>query len=983
MKVNKKIIISLFMILVICTNVVFGATNHEYGGDRNSIDITESTIANNLVLDYVGQFIFSLGNIFQSVTEGIMNVLTGDKVFPWADKVIFNTVPLLDVNFINPDPASFFSTSEDSIGIGVIIRNIYFTGLSISLGFMGIIIAILAIRLAISSIGSEKAKYKEAIMTWATSLVLLFGMHYFIAFMFYMNEELVLVGSKILGNTLKESGEELSDAINKSLNESREDLINNFIDKATKNGESIGSKYESLLRDNAEITYLLISNPTIKANTLTLVSGNDQASNKKTGFFDIGGNIWKAGNNVAIGIDSLVSKVSGNLSVSAQEAILIAKGVEAIKTAMRSREVETSEELFDTFMETYDGMSHDELVWQVQNNFIGEYEATDEEIDRVNARESETNPYPDYWLDYIASQGITVPDYNSMSDSELYSLLEQSERKSIERLQNDSVKVYENTVRELESSLGPDNFCTIVYKYALQAVKGELNLGAGKGEILSNLGEYFKQSAWTIDEENGGWSPTKVSVVSAILYTIFVFQSISFFVSYLKRLFMVVVLAVLAPFVVIYDFFKKSTFGANKGGIINSWLRELGTLIFVQTFHAILLAIIMSIIVKAISSSYAKGTEGALDAVGLLAIFALLSLPKLELLVKNIFGLTSGVSDTSLAGGQRSLTAGGMLAMNMGRKLLDNPRKIAHGLRTMVGNKAAKYNNKKGLNGEKEDKTQLPEGQTSEGEGGTGNSNNRIPSNRRLVSGGNSGANGTLSDLGLGSAIQQLTNAVNQQNNILNAQEFEKKSEKRAEGGKEFVSGIAETVAALHGAVAGATISAGFNKNAVSGAITGAGVADKAAETVINVAAEVPGTVVDTAKATAAIGQDITGVVKKVFGKDGGNSSDKKEKNGKNVVGNVTNNITQTTNVNNTIQNSGGSVDTDKLTEKMKEDISDVVTKQIEELKKDSSNYTKSNSNNKSDDAKDIGKQISDTMKKNSKNDRLNNNKRTMNVDDL
>ena len=200
---KKKIFGILLLILIFGTTVIFGVTNKQYAGDQGTIDIKESTIANNLVLDYIGQFIFAIGNIFQTVTGWIMQILTGNNIFPWADKVVFNTIPLLDVNFINPEVNSLFSIAEDSIGIGQVIRNIYFTGLSISLGFMGIIIAVMAIKLAISSIGSEKAKYKEAITTWATSLVLLFAMHYFIAFMFYMNEQLVIVASSILSNTIK------------------------------------------------------------------------------------------------------------------------------------------------------------------------------------------------------------------------------------------------------------------------------------------------------------------------------------------------------------------------------------------------------------------------------------------------------------------------------------------------------------------------------------------------------------------------------------------------------------------------------------------------------------------------------------------------------------------------------------------------------------------------------------------------------------
>lgn len=56
----------------------------------------------------------------------------------------------------------------------------------------------MAIRIAISTIASEKAKYKEAIVHWATALILLFAMHYVISFVFYLNEQLVEVASSMV-----------------------------------------------------------------------------------------------------------------------------------------------------------------------------------------------------------------------------------------------------------------------------------------------------------------------------------------------------------------------------------------------------------------------------------------------------------------------------------------------------------------------------------------------------------------------------------------------------------------------------------------------------------------------------------------------------------------------------------------------------------------------------------------------------------------
>ena len=49
-----------------------------------------------------------------------------------------------------------------------------------------------------------------------------------------------------------------------------------------------------------------------------------------------------------------------------------------------------------------------------------------------------------------------------------------------------------------------------------------------------------------------------MNVVSATCYAIFVVQSLMFLVAYLKRFFYVIILSVIGPIVVVYDYFIKS-----------------------------------------------------------------------------------------------------------------------------------------------------------------------------------------------------------------------------------------------------------------------------------------------------------------------------------------------------------------------------------------------------------------------------------------
>lgn len=219
-----------FMFFTTTLEEVYCATNSQYSTEGISLNDNKQNIIDkilgfltNVILTLLAYCIVGIAGVVQLLVSGMIGLLTWDSsnmIFPWADRIIFNGMPILDVNFLNPAEGSLFKAAGSQAGItaiGISVKNIYFTGLSIALGFLGIIVAVMAIRLALSSIASEKAKYKDAIIHWVTALVLLFGMHYLIAFVFYINEQLVEVASKIVLDVIGTHEEKLS-FLNKNQN---------------------------------------------------------------------------------------------------------------------------------------------------------------------------------------------------------------------------------------------------------------------------------------------------------------------------------------------------------------------------------------------------------------------------------------------------------------------------------------------------------------------------------------------------------------------------------------------------------------------------------------------------------------------------------------------------------------------------------------------------------------------------------------------
>lgn len=213
---NVKKIFCVITILLLLLFGCFGSSvsaevNKKYGNTETAptIDTSESH-DNNSLLGLLATCIITIARLAEGVVTFMIRLLSQNSsaTFPWADLIIFNTIPILDVNFINPSTGSLLDLTGT---IGPVIRNIYFTGLSIAIGFLGIIVGVMAIRMAMSTIAATKARYKESIVAVITTLVLLFGTHFLLSFVFYMNEKMVEVASDIVKDITTSNNIQLDD----------------------------------------------------------------------------------------------------------------------------------------------------------------------------------------------------------------------------------------------------------------------------------------------------------------------------------------------------------------------------------------------------------------------------------------------------------------------------------------------------------------------------------------------------------------------------------------------------------------------------------------------------------------------------------------------------------------------------------------------------------------------------------------------------
>lgn len=113
----------------------------------------------------------------------------------------FGSIDFMDVNFFN------MSTGNSTIDTfrGAVAQWYYIMRL-ISAAILLVILIYVGIRMALATVASEQAKYKQMLTDWATSLALLFVLHYIVIFVVAINTSLVSALGGLLKGTMVDSG---------------------------------------------------------------------------------------------------------------------------------------------------------------------------------------------------------------------------------------------------------------------------------------------------------------------------------------------------------------------------------------------------------------------------------------------------------------------------------------------------------------------------------------------------------------------------------------------------------------------------------------------------------------------------------------------------------------------------------------------------------------------------------------------------------
>ena len=128
------------------------------------------------ILSTITGILADILDLFPMMIQSVMKATTNVDEFT-IEKTVFNEIELFNVDYFN------FKTDNSALKIlRPSIAKWYYLNRLIAMAVNLLILIYVGIRMALSTISSDKAKYKKMLIAWVESMILLFVMHYILIF---------------------------------------------------------------------------------------------------------------------------------------------------------------------------------------------------------------------------------------------------------------------------------------------------------------------------------------------------------------------------------------------------------------------------------------------------------------------------------------------------------------------------------------------------------------------------------------------------------------------------------------------------------------------------------------------------------------------------------------------------------------------------------------------------------------------------------
>ena len=153
-----------------------------------------------LLAGAVNLLVFQVDLIMGQLTYCTENSGSGNdfQYFFSIDRTVFNRIPLFNINYFNTESTYMVGDVEISASNGINsikekVAEIFYVVRLITTAIALLILIYIGIRMALSTLADDKAKYKQMIISWVESIVVLFLLEYIISAIILLGESLINV----------------------------------------------------------------------------------------------------------------------------------------------------------------------------------------------------------------------------------------------------------------------------------------------------------------------------------------------------------------------------------------------------------------------------------------------------------------------------------------------------------------------------------------------------------------------------------------------------------------------------------------------------------------------------------------------------------------------------------------------------------------------------------------------------------------------
>lgn len=167
------------------------------------------------LIDYLA---FQIDILMSMLTYNSSATSDPDEMFWFSiDKTVFNRVALFNINYFDTGDYTVgdrtITADENNTKIKEGITTSYYICRILSLAISLLVLIYIGIRMAISTVASDQAKYKKMLVSWIESIVILFIMPYIMSLFFSLGESLTNIFYNIR-TSLLESGNPVPGTMN-------------------------------------------------------------------------------------------------------------------------------------------------------------------------------------------------------------------------------------------------------------------------------------------------------------------------------------------------------------------------------------------------------------------------------------------------------------------------------------------------------------------------------------------------------------------------------------------------------------------------------------------------------------------------------------------------------------------------------------------------------------------------------------------------